>query len=101
MAHEGRNLGLSPCGQKELAGQFGYGEPGNSDQVSGSVDDLIDGWCPGFRVVELYQRAGIEEVAGQGSTVPGLGDNISGHRPANFGKPPPDFLKTWGRLIVL
>lgn len=81
--------------------QFSYGEPGNSDQVSGSIDDLIDGWCPDFRVVELHQRAGIEEEAGQGSTVPALGDNLSGHRPGNLGKPPPDFLKTGGRLIVL
>lgn len=81
--------------------QFSYGEPGNSDQVSGSIDDLIDGWCADFRVVELHQRAGIEEEAGQRSTIPALGDDRSGHRPGNLGKPPPDFLKTWGRLIVL
>ena len=76
-----------------LAGKLG--------QSCQQLDDLIDGRCAGLRVVELHQRAGIEEVAGQGSTFPAFGDNFSGHRSGNLGKPPPDFLETGGRLGVL
>ena len=81
--------------------QFNYGEPGNSDQVSGSVDDLIDGWCTSFWVVELNQCAGIEEVSGQGSTFPTVGNHLSGHRSGNLRKPPPDFVQARSRVEVL
>jgi hypothetical protein len=50
--------------------------------------------------VKFHQRAGIEEIASQGSTFPAFSDNFSGHRSGNLGKPSPNFLDTRGRLGV-
>src|SRR5580693_3726614 len=55
---------------------------------------LIDGRCAGFRVVELNDRAGIEEISSQRSTFPAFGNNSSGHRSWNLGETPSDFLQT-------
>ena len=52
-------------------------------------------------MINLNQRAGIEEVAGQKSTFPTLGNKFSSHRSRNLGKPPPDFLQPRRRLGVL
>jgi hypothetical protein len=45
-------------------------------------------------MVKFHQRAGIEEIASQGSTFPAFSDNFSGHRSGNLGKPSPNFLDT-------
>ena len=52
-------------------------------------------------MIEFHQCAGIEEIASQGSTFPAFGDNFSGHRSWNLGKPSPDFFDTRRRLDVL
>jgi hypothetical protein len=52
-------------------------------------------------MVKFHQRAGIEEIASQGSTFPAFGDNLRSHRSGNLGKPSPDFLNTGSWLGVL
>ncbi len=46
--------------------------------------DLIGGGRAKLAVVKLHQRAGVEEVPWQRSTVPALGNNFGSHRPGNF-----------------
>jgi len=69
-----------------------------SSQVAG-VNDLIDGRCAGLRVIEFNQRARIEEIRGQGSTFPAVGNDFSGHGSGNSRKPPPDFIQAGGRAV--
>jgi len=58
---------------------------------------MLNGRRPGFCVVKLDQRTGIQKVARQESTFPTLGYNLGGHRSRNLRKPPSDFLQTRGR----
>lgn len=80
--------GLGSHIDRERRCQFSNGQPGDSDQVACSINDLLDNWCASLLVVELHQSVGIEEIAGQGSTVPSLSNNLCRHRSRNLGKPP-------------
>jgi hypothetical protein len=62
---------------------------------------LIDDWCVDLRVVELDERAGIEEVPGQGLTIPAFGNDVGGRWSGNLGKPPPDLFQSRSRTGVL
>jgi len=52
-------------------------------------------------MVELNQRARVEEIRGQGSTFPAFGDDVGGHGAGNLCEPPPNFLKPWSRFSIL
>jgi hypothetical protein len=52
-------------------------------------------------VVQLNQSAGIEEVAGQRSTFPSIGDDFGGHGSGNLGKTPANIVKARSRLGFL
>jgi len=49
-------------------------------------------------VVKLHQRAGVEEVSRQRSTVPALSDNFGSHRAGNFSEAPTYFIELGARF---
>ncbi len=71
--------GLRPRFDRERLREFSHSQPGSPDKIAWSIDDQINSRCAGLRVVELNERAGIEEVASQRSTFPSVGDNFGCH----------------------
>ena len=80
------------CGERVYMKRSGAA--GNSNEVIDSIDALIDGRCASLPMVHPNQGAGIEEVTGQRSTFPSVGNNFSSHCSINLRQPTPDFFQT-------
>ena len=55
--------GLRPDLDGECGSQLRRGEAGNPNYVVRAICDLVNRWGAGFKMVELYKRARIEEIS--------------------------------------